>query len=396
MSVQSNHIYENRKLLTCHIPIALMVVLGFQFTSIGAYAKDSFQPNEIWTTQKGKRGEGLYLEKFRDPSNSKLPLPSQQMLNDVLVHLKCLRILNCRMDTHGNLVPDSESRCQSTTACPKIIFQSSSPMALEELKGHLRLKTTSDFPLATHLGSPTIELTLTNGRVVHLGLIDDAIRWNAWRYDAFLLNPSGFVHWLAKHGATGPLLASQQILEDEMHLTEREKASIDEFVRTMPKSLRLFFGKLYGSSGGLEDLSEKYKRIPVGSRLRLAKYALSSQYSNELDQIGALLEWEGNVTDYWTHYQNFPIELLLEEYNPRQVISKIKNSSLSTAQWVGVSRYFSDTGFKNKFPSDHKLLTEKLRNTIIERVSATGRNRLDVNDFKKSIMLPQKKSDEEN
>lgn len=213
------------------------------------------------------------------------------------------------------------------------------------------------------------------------------VRWKEWRYEGALSNNLGFLLWLTKHGFSEPARRLQTEIDLSIYKNERSQKSFDQFVRAMPKSLGTFLGPLkhLEFSACLEDMSEQYGKIPEGERLELARFALSREFPQESDQIGALLEWEGALIDLGVgSYEDFPIELLMR-YEPSHVLLKVTESSLSPAQWVGLSRFYSSNHFKTKFPSGYKLLDQAMRQRILEAITATGKNESDVENFRSAM-----------
>jgi len=326
----------------------------------------------------------------------KLPLPSQKALDMVRTNLKSVRILDCAVDLDGRPYAGAYGyRGKRLTG--NVVFESSDKELLREFTGYLRIheEPANRQVDAYERGIPTIELTLADGKVIYFGFARGFIRWNAWRYDAYLMNPRGFALWLNTHGIKESLPQSQGVDYDHDNDYDRweyeeSKRAFATFVRTMPTSLRVFFRptlstRLLGSgSSKLILLSKNYEEIPEERLLRLAKAALAQQFPKLPDQIGALLAWDGKLT-YSKLSLDFPIQLLLKEYEPTQVLTVVKSQSLSPAQWVAVSRYYSDWYFRRKFPSGFKPLDKALRARIIKGIKATKQNELDLEIFEEAM-----------
>lgn len=167
---------------------------------------------------------------------------------------------------------------------------------------------------------------------------------------------------------------------------EKYRIGVNNFVQTMPKSMRDFFGPIlpHKSSACIEDISERYGKIPENERLRSARAALSDQYPKMSEQVSALLEWNGKIIDKRLSFQSFPTELLLE-YDPNYVLFKTRESSVSSAQWIGICRYYSNLHFRYKFPQGYTPLDKKLQTLIIQKVKATGKNSEDVESFEMAL-----------
>lgn len=362
--------------------LALLLIFLVLSSSTSSYSKESSTSPEVGTLDKVKYETNTLANTSAD--TSKLPLPSQNMLDEVLCNVKSFRVIDSGLGVDGKLCATYSDLLREKSS-GKVIFESSEPFVLENLIRYFRIAEGNQFPEDSRnfLGTSTFELTLVDGRRVHIGLVGSNLRWNAWRYDAYLLHPVGLIIWLGEHGAMRPLREIEARFDYAKYIHKRDIVGFDEFARSMPKSLRDFLGaiKRLESSASLEDMSEKYGAIPYAKRLKLARAALSRQFPNESDQIEVLLQWDGKIHNARSSYQRFPIELLLE-YDPKQILSKVKQSSLSRSQWVGLIRYYSDLDFRQRFPSGYKPLNKALRDRIIKEVSATGKNSLDVDDFK--------------
>lgn len=313
---------------------------------------------------------------------SKLPLPSQKMLDNVLSKLKRVRVIDCAVDLEGRPYSGAYGMWEERLS-GNIVFESADANVLKELTKYLRISEQPENKQvdAYESADPAIELTLFDGRVVYLGFARGFIRWREWRYDAHLLNPLGFALWLNKHGVTRPLPRSQGVEYDYNDYNrweyEQQKKAFDAFVRTMPTSLRSFFRtKLVTRLGPgwskLETRSKIYEKISDEQFSRLVKAELSRQFPKVPDQIGVLLEWDGKLDYSKIGLEHFPIQVLLE-YAPSQVLTKVTGPSLSPLQWVGVSRYYSSYDFRQKFPSGYKPLDKALIERITKGVKASGK-----------------------
>lgn len=356
-----------------------LLIVGLQLSGLTSSAEENRASGDAWTIKDGPKGT-IAVEQYVDPSRAKLPLPSQKMLDDVLRRLKRVRVIDSGMDMAGEPFSGGTNVNLGEPYSGKVVFESSDPKVLKELTEYLRIREDKVFVVQI-AAAPTFELTLNDGRVVNIGRITGGlIRWKAWNCDVYLMNPRGFVYWLTNHGITGPIREVQENARYKRYDEEREKRCLDEFVRTMPTSLRSFFGLIRSKSTSIEHVQKAYEKFDDKRQLKLAKSALSRQFPNESDQIGKLLEWEGKYSEHRFTYQRFPIDLLLE-YDQPTVLSTVKGSTLSSAQWIGLMRYYSHQHFRRKFPSGYKPLDKTLRERIIKRVKSTGKNEQDLYEF---------------
>lgn len=385
MKSQTTPHRDQRGLLRTSLKLAWVLTLTIQASGLTAFAKEPRQSTSP-LHQKGPQFPSRdELPKIAESEWSKLPLPSHKMLDDVLSKLKSVRVIDCAMDLLGRPFSDGYNQQLSEPNSGGVLFQSSDPVVLTELTECLRIREREDGQYgAFTLGSPVIELTLVDGRVVYLGYIGRCVRWKEWRYDAVLLDSHRLFQWLTSHGITGPLREAQEQLEYNRREYQGVKTSLAEFVRTMPRSLRSFF-RTTPKPDNKENLSEKYEKIPEAKLLKLAKHSLDGQFPKLSDQIGVLLEWDGNLTDnHQFSVGDFPIKLLLE-YDPNQIKSIVQRSSLTPAQSVGACRYYSSYWFKEKFPSAAKPLNRNLQQRIIRGVKSTGKNGKDLEKFEETM-----------
>jgi hypothetical protein len=365
-------------------PAIIWLLVLVLVSGMAAFAEEA-RPGTSTVTKGPQFPSSDCLPKVTESEWSKLPLPSRRMLDDVLSKLKSVRVIDCVVDLLGRPCSGGYNQILKERSSGNVLFQSSDPGVLRELRECLRIREDgAGYSGAFTYGSPAIELTLVDGTVIYLGYIGKTIRWKEWRYDGDLLDPQRLGLWLTNHGITGPLREAQERIEYKRHEYEGVKASLAEFVRTMPTSLRSFFRTT--PKQNLNNLSEKYEKLPEERILKLAKISLSRQYPKVPDQVGVLLEWDGKLSDSNHHFNvgDFPIKLLLE-YDPDQILSKVQGSSMSSAQSVGASRYYSSYWFKQKFPSANKPLNRNLRQRIIRGVKATGKNGKDLENFEEAL-----------
>ncbi len=354
------------------------LLVGLEFGLSSAYAADNNNPDSQWIMRKDQNGviEVMDVEtaKYRDlAKTSKLPSPSQEMLDKALNDITRIRFINAGM-SNGKLLGD------------EVQFESSDANFIEQLKGFLKInKDPRSFRHDACLGGPTLELYSGTQRKLLVGIHHGCmIRWSAWLSDACLLQPREFIAWLASHGVTGPQRELERSMEQaKFGSSEAQKARIDQFVQTMPTSLREFLGPLH-IGYELTYMSDKYKAIPVAERMKAARTALARELPNKSEQISTLLEWSGAIYPGVAAYRMFPTELLLE-YEPDDVLSIVKSTSLSPHGYVGASRYYSYMGFRDKFLYGYAPLDDALKQRIIKELEATGKNQDDIDEFKDAI-----------
>lgn len=341
------------------------------------FLKDSF------TINRGEK-DTLILQPSEDPTAQKHPKPSQKMLDAILCKLVRLRVLDDGKNSSGKPLLDGIKNTPGPKLSTTVVFDTSEKNILKEFSEHMRISQGSPIRLSV-ASSPTFELTLKDGRVILLGLAGwGYIRWKEWNGDGQLQNPKNFLDWLAIHGITGPSDDLEAHRQSELSIDKKTETALADFEQAMPKSMRKFFGALRPNrTTQLESFSERYAKIPKENRLQLAMAALKKEFPTDPQQVGALLEWSGKMKTNFS-FQNFPVELLLE-YPPNLILEMTKKTSTSSAQWVGVCRFYSDLNFRYKYPKGYKPLNKSLYQRIHSEVSKTGKNESDIESFEEAV-----------
>ncbi|MBX9687222.1 MAG: hypothetical protein K2X27_11005 [Candidatus Obscuribacterales bacterium] len=370
--------------------ILLALVLLFSIDSAVAKPelKKSPSAKSLWTGRKGKIDGAVDImdvdsARYIDSKNkSKLPLPSQKSLDQALSDITRIRIVDS--GTEGGKALEG-----------KVILDTSDPRIIHELRALLRIKEDPEsFGHDMCLGGPCIEVYSKNNWKFCLGIQHgSSIRWVGWSDDTDLLKPKEFILWLASKGATGPKLEMErQIEQAKFDSPKSQQARLNQFIQTMPASMKVFFGAAKSLPGGpgnevlmLDELFPKYKAIPKERRLSAAKAAIASQFPKTQDQIRALLEWSAAIDyPYAAAYRKFPTELLLE-YEPSEILAVVKAAAKGSSAWVGASRLYSYMGFRDKFLYGYPELDAPLKQRILAELKATGKNKNDVQEFEEAI-----------
>jgi hypothetical protein len=373
-------------LMLCSAALVTALCAANLYDSWAGRDASSFKKSNqsLWTSRVNKRGIVEIMDvdsaRYLDTVNSSmLPAPSQDMLDKLLESTSQVSIVDSGT-SGGRLLGD------------RVIFKSSDPQVIAQLKDFMKINSDPrSFGHDYCLGGPTLELNSRQGQktliCIHHGY---AIRWDAWKSDACLLHPGEFIDWLANKGANGPKREQEQMLEQAKYSSrELQQKRLDQFVATMPEPLRIYIGPLHVGvmpGGGVGFmLSEMSDKLKGHYDTRGAKAALASRVPNETQQISAILEWSGSITDAGAGaYLMFPTELLLE-YEPDRVTSFVKSEQLSTNQWIGAGRFYSYFGFRDRFPCGYPPLDAQLKQRITKELFAAGRNQRDAYEFQGAI-----------
>lgn len=372
--------------------LAFCLITGFSvFAFIGfaasAEAADSESGSGQWDVSVQKNGvlrvtdvdTANYLKSSKSPTK---PHPSQQSLNDLLTRVRSFRIIDAGTAS-GKLLGD------------KVLFDSEKdPQSVDELKKYLVIITDPrSFGHDACYGGPTLEFICKDNQKVLIAIHHGVeLRWDAWADDAWLQQPKEFITWLATKGATGPQQEMERAkAQAKFNSLESQQLRLDQFVATMPLSLRNFLGPLRVAaeersvSFSLDDMSEKYKRISYRNRHARAIAALAKEYPSETAQIGALLTWSGSI-EYPDAgvYRTFPQELLLE-YRPEAILAFVTSDAVSAIQLVGAGRLYSGMGFRDLFLDGYPALNAPLQQKIMTAIKSQPDSRSDAYSFQDAI-----------
>lgn len=376
--------------LRLHVSLLALVSLFSINSSMAEPGLKKKNPSgeSLWTTRPSKIDgvvEIMDVDSARyldTKSTSRLPVPSQKSLDQALGEITRIKIIN-------------SGTVQGKALEGSVILDTSDSRVIDELRVQLKIKEDpKSFGHDMCLGGPCIEAYSKNSLKFCLGVQHGhAIRWVNWSADAKLLKPKEFISWLASKGATGPKQEMErQIEQAKFDSVESQQARLDQFIKSMPASMKNFFGTIrlgLGERGSmsfmLEDMSPQYKAIPAAQRMDAARTAIASQFEKTQEQIKALLEWSAAI-EYPNAgaYRIFPTEVLLE-YDPGEILAVVKAGAKGSSTWVGASRLYSYMGFRDKFLDGYPDLDVPLKQRILEELNATGKNQADVHEFQKTI-----------
>ncbi|MDX2105817.1 MAG: hypothetical protein SFY67_05385 [Candidatus Melainabacteria bacterium] len=360
----------------------VLFAMSFSLNKVAGSKELNFSKNS-YTIHSGKK-DSLIVQPSVDSTVRYKPKPSQKMLDAILCKLVRLRVIDYELNLSGKPLKGEFKTNPIATSTGVVLFDTSETKILREFSEHLRISQDSHSQLLV-TSSPTFELTLSDGRKILLGLAGwGHIRWNEWSQDGRLSNAGAFLDWLSKNGINGPSAELKAHQKSELAYDKKTESALADLAQTMPKSMRNFFGVLKPDrTTQLENFSESYAKIPKEDRLRLAKAALKKEFPTDSEQVGALLEWSGKMKTNYS-FQKFPVELLLE-YSPDLILEKTKKISISSAQWVGICRYYSNLNFRYKYPEGYSPLNKNLQKRIHSEVSKTRKNDSDIEDFDKAV-----------
>ncbi len=205
-------------------------------------------------------------------------------------------------------------------------------------------------------GDPHIELFSGDRLLATLGYHHGfAIRWEAWKHDAWLKEPSRLLDWMTEHGVHGP----RQEVERMQRQSEERQRHMERWLSSMPESLRPFWERMD------QDRDPELHR----ELLEALRTALPTPEAQAL----ALLGWFGSGAGPWSGYPSYETvaNLLLLHYPTSLLASALTLESVTEAQWLGAARYFASWDFRQTRKADLTLLTPALRQRLLEAARKT-------------------------
>lgn len=279
---------------------------------------------------------------------SSAPLPTQASLAALLSRTTRVRIVDAGM-VRGKAMDGP------------VVLDTSAPEHLAALRRHLVIaEDPNGFGHCMCLGSETIELYDGASLVAALGLHHGvALRWDAWKADAPLADPSALVRWLATVGVTGPLTE----VEHERAAAGQRATRWEGWLRAMPASLTPFRGSIdeYGQQG--------YARLDTRAMLD----ALRIEYPDPGARARALFAWFGVGSGLWSGFPSYEaiVEDLLMACDTKELLAAVEGRVLTEAEAEGAARYFAGWPFRKHKSEDGKLLSPALRKRLFEVGSKT-------------------------
>ncbi|MEM1180953.1 MAG: hypothetical protein AAGM22_21615 [Acidobacteriota bacterium] len=189
-----------------------------------------------------------------------------------------------------------------------VLFETREPGRLEEIRALLKISDHPDgFGHCLCAGDPTLLFETPAGRIglsIHHG---HAIRWDAWEWDAPLLDGEGLAEWLARHGAPG----LQREMEAATKRVDESAATLERWERSIPDCARELWAR------------DRRQILSAGAIHRVSEYLRPFEIHHpELRaQVRELLRWYGGGVGRWSGYPSY-------EDLPRQILDLIPATSI--------------------------------------------------------------------
>lgn len=256
-------------------------------------------------------------------------------------------------------------------AAPSILYSSVNPQDILELKQSIIMEPPREwFRCACY---PSMDITLSR-RGEEIGVIsvfeELTIGFSRWSGDVRLADRDKFLRWFDVRGITGP----RRAIENQQTRERADQIAADRWLEAMPSDLRTLWPQV------LKD--PQWWSIPpeaVRASARVLKPALANEYPDVNQRIRSLFGWFGSGSGKWSGYyayEDVPSHMLLE-YSASELISALREKSLTDSESEGAARFFVGytPGALFRLTGDTTLiahLPDELKNALLEHVAKTG------------------------
>ena len=258
--------------------------------------------------------------------------------------------------TRVRVIPVENSRPGATKR--RTLLDTSDPASLASFRGCFAIvEDPETFGHCMCFGDPHIELYAGDDLAATIGYHHGvAIRWDAWKHDAWLKEPDRLLDWMSAHGVDGP----RREVEEARRRGEESRRQAERWLEAMPDCFRPFWERM------------DQDRDPELHRLLLE--ALRAAISAPEGQALALFGWFGSGAGPWSgfpSYEAVPEQLLLH-YSTQFLADVLTASTPTEAQWRGGARYFGGWEFRQRKKGDSALLPSDLKRRLLQVARTTG------------------------
>jgi hypothetical protein len=276
---------------------------------------------------------------------SRAPDPTQQSIDALLKRITRIRVVSV------------ENYRQGATEI-RTLLDTSDPASLASFRDCFAIVEDPDtFGHCMCFGDPHLEFYAGDQLAATIGYHHGvAIRWDAWKHDAWLKEPDLLLDWMSAHGVDGP----RREVEETGRRGEESRRQAERWLGAMPDCFRPFWERMD------QDRDPELHRLLLEA-LRVAIPAPEGQ-------VLALFSWFGSGAGPWSgfpSYEAVPEQLLL--HYPTQFLVDVLTASTPTeTQWRGASRYFGGCEFRQARKGDRVLLPSDLKRRLLQAARTTG------------------------
>ena len=304
-------------------------------------SRDAFVP----IRDESGRVAGVMDRATAEYLTSQAPDPTQQSIDALLKRVTRVRV-----------VPLENYRQGATEL--RTLLDTSDPASLASFRGCFAIvEDPETFGHCMCFGDPHLELYVGDEIVARIGYHHGvAIRWDAWKHDAWLKEPDRLLDWMSAHGVDGP----RREVEEAVRRGEESRRQAERWLGAMPDCFRPFWERM------------DHDRDPELHRLLLE--SLQTAIPVPEGQALALFGWFGCGAGPWSgfpSYESVPEQLLL--HYPTQFLADVLMASEPTeAQWRGAARYFGGWEFRQRKKGDRDVLPSDLKHRLLQVTRTTG------------------------
>ncbi|NLX24781.1 MAG: leucine-rich repeat domain-containing protein [Lentisphaerae bacterium] len=248
---------------------------------------------------------------------------------------------------------------------PETLYETTDSREIDALVKMLRIDPEQSHYYCGCYGSPTFEFYREGELVVMLSFHHGrSLRWGRgeWPADGVLDDDSRdlLLSWLDQRGVKGPKQEYEQDVQDQIRMKE-ERERISE---ALPASLVRFF-------------EEESRRPLPADKVNEMRVALAEQYSDQTDQIRALLGLYGAVGGHWgvSYFEEEAAQRLLLLYSLAEVQSALLCGDLEENQLAGAVRYYGRDSSPSAVDALPLVLREQLLAYSLYNFSGPDRDR---------------------
>ena len=295
--------------------------------------------------------------------------PSQASLDTVLDRVTRLRLLNGGVS--GGKAIGKE-----------IMLSVSDAQAISSLRDCLSIvEDRSTFDHCMCLGDYALELYAGRRRIATIGLHHGrSIRWNAWKYDAFLQDGPRLLRWLADQGATAPLEA----YEEDLLLAEEYQQAARRWQAATPTCLQPFQDQMQALADNMvtfipdshKGAEHQGQAEDSSSSLAPLLRALETEYSDPEMCALALFKWFGSGKGPWSGYPSYEgvAERLLLEFPTQQLVAALLHQPLTPLHLEGAARYFAGYQFNTFKQDEAHQIPQEVKRKLLEYSQSSSDN----------------------
>jgi len=298
-----------------------------------------------WYPILDKDGKTIGIEDSitHDLRQSTAPNPTQVSLDAMLAQVTRFRVID------GGMVGDEPLRAT-------VLLDTYQSEDLVALRACLRIREEQDqFFHCMCLGQQVIECYGGQDRLAAIALHHGrSIRWNAWKWDALLVNGQLLVEWLAGKGVAGP----KREVEAARLRAEEQRRAMERWREAMPPCLQECFDAKPQAMSASEPMVA----------------LLEQAYPDAKERALAVLRWFGHGEGPWSGFPGYErvAEDLLRRMPIDVLLAALDQHPLDEAQLEGAARLFASSTLGRTRAAELTLLPDALKAKLLAHSMASS------------------------